>query len=57
MPLESFENVTVHSKANVYFDGRCVSHACVLVDGERKSAGVVLGPRELNFTTGAAEIM
>jgi uncharacterized protein YaiE (UPF0345 family) len=57
MPLESFENVTVHTKANVYFDGRCVSHAFVLANGERKSAGVVLGPCELNFTTGAAEIM
>ena len=44
MPLESFENVTVHTKANVYFDGRCVSHAFVLANGERKSAGVVLGP-------------
>jgi uncharacterized protein YaiE (UPF0345 family) len=32
MPLESFENVTVHSKANVYFDGRCVSHAFVLAN-------------------------
>ena len=57
MPLDAFENVTVHTKANVYFDGRCVSHAFILPSGEKKSAGVVLGPCELNFGTAAAEIM
>ena len=49
-------NVTLNPQANVYFDGKCVSHSFTLADGTRKSAGVVL-PAELRFTTGAAEIM
>jgi len=57
MSLDAFENVTVQTKANVYFDGRCVSHSFTLANGEKKSAGVVLGPCELTFGTAAAEIM
>lgn len=49
-------NVTLNPQANVYFDGKCVSHSFTLADGTRKSAGVVL-PAQLTFTTGAAEIM
>ena len=51
------ENVNVTTKANVYFDGKCVSHSFTLADGTKKSAGVVLGPCELTFGTAAAEIM
>lgn len=53
---EKFEDVVLHTKANVYFDGKCVSHAFVLPDGTRKSVGVVL-PATLTFNTAAAEIM
>jgi uncharacterized protein YaiE (UPF0345 family) len=49
-------NVTVHTQANVYFDGRCVSHAITLADGTKKSVGVIL-PASLVFNTGAPEIM
>ena len=49
-------NVTVQTQANVYFDGRCVSHAITLADGTRKSVGVIL-PASLVFNTGAPEIM
>ncbi len=49
-------NVTLNPQANVYFDGKCVSHSFTLVDGTRKSAGVIL-PSSLVFNTGAAEIM
>ena len=49
-------NVTLNPQANVYFDGKCVSHSYTLADGTRKSAGVVL-PSTLTFTTAAAEIM
>mgnify|MGYP003588329139 CR=1 FL=1 len=49
-------NVTLNPQANVYFDGKCVSHSFTLADGTRQSAGVVL-PSTLTFTTGAAEIM
>ncbi len=46
----------VSTKANVYFDGKCVSHTVELADGTRKSVGVIL-PATLNFGTGAPEVM
>ncbi len=49
-------NVTLTTAANVYFDGKCVSHSFTLPDGTKKSAGVIL-PSSLVFNTGAAEIM
>ena len=52
----SFQGVSVIKKANVYFDGRCVSHSLVLADGTKKSVGVIQ-PGTLTFNTGAAEIM
>lgn len=54
--MSQFESVTVVKKANVYFDGKCVSHTIQLPDGTRKSVGVIL-PATLTFKTGAAEIM
>ncbi len=47
---------TVNTQANVYFDGKCVSHTVTLADGTRKSVGVIL-PAALTFNTGAPEIM
>ncbi len=47
---------TVTTRANVYFDGKCVSHSIELADGTRKSVGVIL-PSTLTFNTGAPEIM
>ncbi len=46
----------VNTKANVYFDGKCVSHTVELADGSKKSVGVIL-PASLNFGTGAPEVM
>ena len=56
MSTQQFDNVSVATKANVYFDGKCVSHSITLVDGTKKSVGVVL-PATLTFNTGAPEIM
>jgi len=56
MTTTHFDGVTVHTQANVYFDGKCVSHGITLADGSKKSVGVVL-PATLTFNTGAAEIM
>jgi uncharacterized protein YaiE (UPF0345 family) len=47
---------SIHTRANVYFDGKCVSHSIELADGTKKSVGVIL-PARLNFNTGAAEVM
>lgn len=54
--MSTFENVTLDTTANVYFDGRCVSHTFFLADGTRKSAGVIL-PAVLTFGTAAPEVM
>ena len=54
--MSQFENVSVNKTANVYFDGKCVSHTVTLADGTRKSVGVIL-PSTLKFNTGAPEIM
>ncbi|MEZ5451424.1 MAG: pyrimidine/purine nucleoside phosphorylase [Thiothrix sp.] len=54
--MSQFENVSVNKTANVYFDGKCVSHTVTLADGTRKSVGVIL-PSTLTFNTGAPEIM
>jgi len=56
MTTEQFDGVTVTTRANVYFDGKCVSHGITLADGTKKSVGVIL-PATLTFNTGAAEIM
>ena len=54
--MSQFNNVSVVSKANVYFDGKCVSHSITLADGVKKSVGVIL-PSTLTFNTGAPEVM
>ncbi|AEG92146.1 pyrimidine/purine nucleoside phosphorylase [Ramlibacter tataouinensis] len=56
MTTDKIDGATVTTQANVYFDGRCVSHGLVLADGSRKSVGVIL-PSTLTFTTGAPEVM
>lgn len=56
MTTQTLDGVSVTTQANVYFDGKCVSHGVTFPDGTRKSVGVVL-PATLTFNTGAPEIM
>ena len=56
MSNESLAGVSVTTRANVYFDGKCVSHGVTFPDGTKKSVGVIL-PATLTFNTGAAEVM
>jgi purine/pyrimidine-nucleoside phosphorylase len=56
MSTDNYSNVTLTTKANVYFDGKCVSHSFTQADGTKKSVGVIL-PSTLTFSTGAPEIM
>lgn len=51
-----FENVTVVAKANIYFDGKVVSHTVLLPDGAKKTLGLIY-PGEYHFGTDAAERM
>lgn len=54
--MSQFDNVSVLKQANVYFDGKCISHTVVFGNGEKKTIGVIL-PAKLTFNTGAPEIM
>ena len=51
-----FKNVTVHAKANIYFDGKVVSHSIVLEDGSKKTLGIIY-PGSYHFNTEQAEKM
>ncbi len=54
---DRIENVSVGTKSNVYFDGKCVSHSVYFADGSRKTVGVVLPDSQLTFNVGAPELM
>jgi uncharacterized protein YaiE (UPF0345 family) len=56
MTTSSIENITITTQANIYFDGKCVSHSITFADGSKKTVGVLL-PATLTFNTGAPEIM
>ncbi len=51
-----FDQVSVIKQANIYFDGKCVSHSIIFADGSKKTIGVIF-PSTLVFNTAAAEIM
>lgn len=53
---KQFDHVSIVKKANVYFDGKCISHNVVFPDGTKKTLGVIL-PSSLTFATDAPEIM
>lgn len=51
-----FAGVTVHTKANVYFDGNVVSHTVLFPDASKKTLGLIR-PGSYHFGTDAAERM
>ena len=53
---EKFTNVTATCKANIYFDGKVVSHTIVLADGRHKTFGLVY-PGSYKFDTKVPEVM
>ncbi len=55
IPTE-FTEVTAVAKANVYFDGKVVSHSIVFPDGSKKTLGLIY-PGEFYFGTEKAERM
>lgn len=55
LPAE-FSQVTVHTKANVYFDGKVVSHTVLFADGSKKTLGLIYAG-SYHFGTDAAERM
>ncbi len=51
-----FDHVSVIKKANIYSDGKCISHSLTFPDGSRKTVGVIL-PSTLIFGNKTPEIM
>jgi uncharacterized protein YaiE (UPF0345 family) len=56
MAQTEFGGVTAIAKANVYFDGKVVSHSIVFPDGSRKTLGLIY-PGKFHFGTNTAERM
>lgn len=54
---DQINNVSVSKKANVFFDGKCVSHSVFFPDGSRKTVGVVLPNSQLTFNVSTPELM
>lgn len=54
--MSEFHNVTVSTKANVYFDGGVTSRTVRFADGSKKTLGLML-PGQYEFTTDTVEIM
>lgn len=54
--MSVFQNVTALAKANVYYDGKVISHTIHGPDGSKKSLGLIY-PGTYHFGTGAAERM
>src|SRR2546421_12127475 len=55
IPME-FRGVTAITKANVYFEGKVVSHSLLFPDGTKKTLGLIY-PGKFHFGTDKAERM
>lgn len=51
-----FRAVTALTKANIYFDGKVVSHSLLFSDGSKKTLGLIY-PGKFHFGTDKAERM
>jgi uncharacterized protein YaiE (UPF0345 family) len=54
--VEKFNDVSVHCKANIYFEGKVVSHTILFKSGEKKTLGLIY-PGSFTFNTGVPEKM
>lgn len=53
---QQFSEVTAITKANIYFDGKVVSHTLLFPDGTKKTLGLIY-PGKFHFGTDKAERM
>ncbi|MFO1499581.1 MAG: pyrimidine/purine nucleoside phosphorylase [Verrucomicrobiota bacterium] len=53
---QQFDGVTVVTKANIYFDGKVVSHSVLFPDGTKKTVGLIYAGK-FYFGTDQAERM
>jgi uncharacterized protein YaiE (UPF0345 family) len=54
--IKQFDNVSVVCKANIYFDGKVVSHSVLFPDQSKKSVGIIY-PGQFTFNTAVPELM
>ncbi|HWR38458.1 MAG TPA: pyrimidine/purine nucleoside phosphorylase [Patescibacteria group bacterium] len=54
--MDTFKEVSIIKKANVYFDGKVTSRTVFFADGTRKTLGIML-PGDYDFSTAAAELI
>ena len=54
--MNPFPNVTADPVANIYFDGKVVSHSIHFADGSKKTLGIIF-PGTYRFSTGVPELM
>jgi len=50
------ENVSVNAKANIYFDGKCISYTITLADLSKCTVGIIFNGL-FEFNTDRAELM
>jgi purine/pyrimidine-nucleoside phosphorylase len=53
---ERFDDVSVICKANIYFEGKVISHTVLFKDGQKKTVGLIF-PGSFTFNTDAPERM
>ncbi len=53
---QQFQGVTAVTKANIYFDGKVLSHTILFPDGSKKTLGLI-HPCSVHFGTDRAERM
>ena len=56
MTTTHIDGVSVTTRANVYFDGKVVSHSILFADGSKKTLGLIY-PGKFHFGTAKAERM
>ena len=56
MTMDQIEQATLKLKANIYFDGKVVSHAITTKEGDKKTVGIIY-PGSYKFNTDAPERM
>ncbi len=53
---KQFDGVSVICKANIYFEGKVVSHTVLFGNGTKKTLGLIF-PGSFTFKTGVPELM
>lgn len=54
--MSQFDQVSVVTKANIYFDGKVTSRTVLFPDGTKKTLGIMM-PGQYEFGTDAKEVM